>query len=355
MREPNSRFGKSRPDIVVLHDFVLDHYATFRESLVDVLSKIQPIADRGGGNIVVRQYLSRGGKASNLASALAKLGSQVHLIARTSRFGHSLAKMFLESEGVDISCVKADGKLALTVSIETKHEGRPINIMVSDPGSNGTFGYSNISKKGLQLMDKSDGVVLADWALNSRGTGLAKGVFGRVGKSKLLMIDPGDVSRRKNEVKELIDCVLRKGYGILSLNESEAMYLAEKASGERFGQRTVLPEILGLDAAKVLAEEFNMRVDLHTRLFSATISNGHCVTAPTYKVEAKRVTGAGDAWNAGNIYAECIGLSDLHRLEFANALAAYYVSSPEGIHPTLKVVSNLVKSWRNRRRRLVHT
>jgi ribokinase len=344
--------NETEPNIVVLHDFVLDHYVTFRHSLDDVFSQFAQVASRGGGNIVIDQYLSRGGKASNLASALARLGAHSHLIARTSKFGHSLAKVYLESVGVDISSVRADGRLALTVSLEMKKKKRSTNIMLSDPGSNGDFGFSNIGKNELRLLNKADAVVLADWALNSKGTDLADGIFDYVGRSKPLYIDPGDVSRRAKDIKGLLDEVLGKGYGILSLNESEALYLAKYGLKRSPRGTTASPEILGVRAAKSISSEFGIRVDLHTQLFSATIKDDHFVAAPTYRVNVRRVTGAGDAWNAGNVYAAHIHLSDESRLEFANALAAYYISSSTAKHPTRQDVNRIISAWRGRRRSL---
>ncbi len=352
MRSSRQENDISEPDIVVLHDFVLDHYVTFRHSLDDVFSQFAQVASRGGGNIVINQYLSRGGKASNLAAALARLGAHSHLIARTSKFGHSLAKMYLESVGVDISSVREDGRLALTVSLEMKQKERSTNIMLSDPGSNGDFGFSNIGKNELRILSKADAVVLADWALNSKGTDLAKGIFDYVGRSKPLYIDPGDVSRRAKDVKGLLNDVLRKGYGILSLNESEALYLAKYGLKRSPTRTTAPPEILGVKAAKTISSEFGIRVDLHTQLFSATIKDDHFVAAPTYRVNVRRVTGAGDAWNAGNVYAEHMRLSDKRRLEFANALAAYYISSSTAEHPTRQDVKRIISAWRGRKRSL---
>ncbi|MEM3017904.1 MAG: hypothetical protein QXO25_03385, partial [Candidatus Bathyarchaeia archaeon] len=97
------RFERKRnrqPDIAVLHDFVLDHYVTFESQLSKCLLQMRNVAARGGGNIVVSQYLVRGGKAANLASALARLGAKTHLIAKTSRLGRQLAEVFLRPAGV---------------------------------------------------------------------------------------------------------------------------------------------------------------------------------------------------------------------------------------------------------------
>jgi len=160
------------------------------------------------------------------------------------------------------------------------------------------------------------------------------------------------VSRRAKDIKGLLDEVLRKGYGILSLNESEALYLAKHGLKRSSTETTASPEILGVRAAKTISSELGIRVDLHTQLFSATITDDRFVAAPTYRVNVRRVTGAGDAWNAGNVYAEHMRLSDESRLEFANALAAYYISSSTAKHPTRRDVKRVISAWRGRRRSL---
>jgi len=42
-----------------------------------------------------------------------------------------------------------------------------------------------------------------------------------------------------------------------------------------------------------------------------------------------KVTGAGDAWNAGDIFAQGMGLEHRERLVFANATAAAYMRRPD--------------------------
>lgn len=54
---------------------------------------------------------------------------------------------------------------------------------------------------------------------------------------------------------------------------------------------------------------------------------------PAFDIQPKRLTGAGDAWNAGDMFGEVIGLSDDLRLMLANAVTAYYISDPERRHP----------------------
>ena len=63
----------------------------------------------------------------------------------------------------------------------------------------------------------------------------------------------------------------------------------------------------------------------------------------TFKVNVLRATGAGDAWNAGNIFADGNGLSDEGRLTLANAVAACYLARPDGVHPTREQLTRFLK------------
>jgi sugar/nucleoside kinase (ribokinase family) len=76
-------------------------------------------------------------------------------------------------------------------------------------------------------------------------------------------------------------------------------------------------------------------VDLHTSLFAGSFTKNNETVVPTFNVSALRSTGAGDAWNAGNIFGAALGLPDSCRLTLANAVAAYYISNPTAEHPTL--------------------
>ncbi|MGW8289582.1 MAG: hypothetical protein ACWGNP_04850, partial [Candidatus Bathyarchaeia archaeon] len=68
------------------------------------------------------------------------------------------------------------------------------------------------------------------------------------------------------------------------------------------------------------------------------------VIVPTFKVKALRTTGGGDAWNAGNILGDGNALSDECRLTLANAIAAYYLSDPNGAHPTRLKLAKFVEN-----------
>jgi sugar/nucleoside kinase (ribokinase family) len=132
---------------------------------------------------------------------------------------------------------------------------------------------------------------------------------------------------------------------ILSVNENEAIVYARLLdSGFVEGKEDLPFAELAMEAARVLARYLPARIDLHTTEFSASLRGKVEVVAPTFEVKVLRATGAGDAWTAGNIVGDHNGLSDLCRLRLANAVAACYLSDPEGRHPTWK---NLLSFLRN--------
>jgi sugar/nucleoside kinase (ribokinase family) len=102
---------------------------------------------------------------------------------------------------------------------------------------------------------------------------------------------------------------------------------------------------LAVEAARVLANHLPARIDLHTTTFSATFTKKTEVFVPTFKVKALRATGAGDAWDAGNILGDRNALSDECRLMLANAVAAYYLSDIDGEHPTLQKLAKFVEAF----------
>jgi sugar/nucleoside kinase (ribokinase family) len=131
---------------------------------------------------------------------------------------------------------------------------------------------------------------------------------------------------------------------ILSLNENEAISYATILNDEiSEQQRKRRLDELALDAARVLAKNLTTRIDLHTTTFSATFNKKNEVVVPAFKVKALRATGAGDAWNAGNILADANDLSDTSRLTLANAVAACYLSDPKGLHPTRRKLIQFIE------------
>jgi len=230
-------------------------------------------------------------------------------------------------------------KASLTTALELKSERGKANVMLRDLGSLEDFGSTNLTDDDYKAFETADYVCLFNWAGTRRnGTELARTVFRKVktkGKGKTYF-DTADPTPNREKIPELMKNVLKTELvDVLSLNENEAVTYASliskefdaKRDGKRFDE-------LALESARMLTSHLPARIDLHATAFSATFTKKGETVVPAFKVKALRATGAGDAWDAGNILGDAFELSAECRLLLANAVAAFYVSSLEGAHPT---------------------
>ena len=323
-------------NVVFLPDFFVDHFLTLSE-FESILFKFKEIYQQGGGNFPeIPQKISQGGNSVNTALALARLGFSSHLICKTDQLGLHLLEYFLGKNGVDISRVKTDGKLAITTALEFGN--RHTNVMIGDTGSVSDFSFDVLDEKDKDLISKSDMICVTTWNLNKNGTKLAREVFRFAKKHNIkTFFDSGDPSPRKNEIPDLFNNVLTdKNLDILGLNENELLYY--------YGFKPKSNEDI-VNAAIELKKKLHARIDLHTANFSCTVDK-KCTIVPTLDIDKKyRSTGAGDAWNAGDIFAEIIGLNDDERLFFASSVACYYISSIEPVHPTLNDIVKYISKY----------
>jgi ribokinase len=338
-----------KASVVLMPDFFLDNFLAYNGTLNSFISEVSRVAEQGGGNIPrTNQVIQRGGNATNTASALSTLGIKTHIILRTNPLGLTLLKHFL-GKNVDLSHVKTDGKMALTVALELKNDERKVNVMLGYPGSVADFGFNSLSKDDLSLIGTADYVCVLNWNQNLHSTELAGEVFKlvkRKGRGKTFF-DSGDPSPRKNEIKSLVRKVLMSGtIDVLSLNENEAVWYAsyfnKSIAGKRREKRLT---DLAIEAARILRNHLKIRLDLHTPNYTATLERKEYVV-PTFRIPIRRVTGAGDTWNAADIFGEIMELPPEQRLLFANAAAAFYISTLYGRHPSVKDIVSFLKSER---------
>jgi len=324
--------------VVVMPDFYLDYILTYPGKLEEMTASFVEVAQRGGGNLLGWQHtMGRGGNASNVVAQLSKFGCEVVPIIETDELGKIVLEHFLK--GADLSHVKTTGTMSRTVSFETEHSGRRVNIMVSDPGSLSQFGSDKLTEEDKQLITEADFVCVLNWNQNLSGTELAEKVFSLAkneGKATTFF-DPGDPALRIHEIKALNEQVLTPGLvDVLSVNENELMHLAKEVAEDT-------SEIEGAEENALFqaASVFSMlvpRVDLHTPEFSATFVDGQRLKVPCVKIKPAKVTGAGDAWNAADIFAQGVGLGHKERLIFANAAGAAYLEKRGLEPPTLNEV-----------------
>ncbi|MEM2440594.1 MAG: carbohydrate kinase family protein [Candidatus Bathyarchaeia archaeon] len=344
--------------VVVMPDFFLDRFVTLNFDLKTFVSTVANVVRRKGGSVDgIVQKDFRGGNAVNTASALARIGVKVTPIICTDKFGFQLLKFYLKSPRISLSHVKIVEKPSITTALEFQTVNGKTNVMLRDVGSLADFGPQNLSGEDFEAIRDADYVCVFNWAGTRKfGTDLAQTVFQHVkakGRGKTYF-DSADPTPNEKKAPDLIKKVLQADLvDILSLNENEAVFYATHLDPKVKSLRQKLNfEELAVKSAKTLAKHLNTRIDLHTTNMSATFTGNSQVVIPTFKVPVLRATGAGDAWNAGNIVGDAYGLPDAARLTLANATAAYYISNPKAEHPTreqlIKFCDRLKGKWKTK-------
>ncbi len=329
-----------KPKVVVMPDFFFDRIINVKDNLENFSSKITKIIKQNGGSLDgMSQMDFKGGNAINTASALITLGAKVTPIICTNENGGNKIRSYLKNETVDLSHIKIGKKASITTALEFDVKNKKINIMLRDLGDLANFKTSNLTNRDYLIIDDADYVCLFNWAGTKKyGTELAKKVFSRVkkkGKGKTYY-DTADPNSNSKEIPKLLKNVLKSSFvDILSLNENEAISYAS------FFDKNILDisrkkpnNKAALQAAKILAKNLTARIDLHTSSFAASLTKKKETCIATFNIKPLRVTGAGDAWNAGNILADTNLLSDKSRLMLANAISACYLTDPQGNYPT---------------------
>jgi len=338
-------------NVVIMPDFFLDRLVSLDWN-VDAFSKnLETVTRNKGGSIDdIHQTDLRGGNAINTASALAALGVKVIPIVCTNKFGLQIIKFHLKPYKVDVSHVKISKEASITTAIELETEKGKVNVMLRNVGSLADFGPQYLDNGDFEAIEKADYICVFNWAGTKHfGTKLAKTVFHHA-KTKGMgrtYCDTADPTPNKDNIPELVKDVLKgKDIDVLSVNENEAICYASQLSDEIEELKKHLPlEETAKESAKILASHLSARIDLHTTSFSATFTKKCEMVIPTFEVPVLRATGAGDAWNAGNILGDASELSDGSRLSLANAVAAYYVSDKSGTHPTRKQLAKFCQKF----------
>jgi sugar/nucleoside kinase (ribokinase family) len=334
--------------VAMMPDFFLDRLVTYDGDVKELSEALALVAERKGGGVHgIKQHELRGGNAANAASALAALGLKAYPIMITSPLGLHLLKFYLDPLNVDLTHVKTHGKMAITTAIEVGYSGEKVNIMMSDLGSLPDFGPEDLTTQDRELLKKVDYVCVFNWASTRRwGTGLAESVFRSAkgeGKGKTYY-DTSDPLPNKEAIPKLVKHVLSESLvDILSVNENEAFCYASQLDGKIGHKRKRLrPDESAKACARTLAKHLSARIDIHTTTMAGSFKGELETIVPTFRVPVLRTTGAGDAWNAGNILGDALNLPTRERLTLANAVAAHYISNPNGEHPTLPKLADFI-------------
>ena len=320
--------------VVCTPSFYLDHFLTV-DDVGDFCRMLGGKCMAGGGNVpgFVQTVLSGGG-GNNTAIGLAQLGLSSHFVGRTSELGFHILKFFAGNSGVDISHVKTDGRLGQTLALEIGQ--KKVNVMLNDVGSNYDFGFDSLRDTDLELIETSHLISVHDWGTNAvGGTDLAERGFEYAKQYGVkTYFDSADPSPRLADVPDLFRRIISsKNLDIMSMNQNEL----QKHTGHT-----------RVEHALEFKRQIKARIDYHSPHYAVSIGD-EATFFPTFDVELHRSTGAGDAWNSGNIFGELLDLSPPIRLCLANAVAGYYVSSRRGAHPTVDDLVTFIQTKKLRR------
>jgi sugar/nucleoside kinase (ribokinase family) len=312
-----------RFDVAVLHDYFVDRLVHTGE-IKSFIGMIERKNGEGGGGIHgVSQEDIRGGNAVNLAHALSVLGATTLLITHSD--SHHLPLLVETFEGLDAELRVKPLPAGLTVAFE----GRT-NVMVSRVGGAGAFSPELLDETDWKMLKGCRIVCSENWAANSKGTQLLVALRKKLGGKAVIFLNPADFRDQLGRFATL--CRLMKKTRIidwLSVNEYEAAAAASALGLRIAGSGAVCRAISGA---------LGIRVDVHTDHVSYSCTEGLLVSARAKRVAPRRLTGAGDVWDAASIYAWLHGYGEGERLKFANAAGRAYVSSPSVAPPRLAEV-----------------
>jgi ribokinase len=344
----NAEFDKY--SIVVMPDFFIDRIIRIK-SIKTFLEEIPKKEKSGGGSI---RDISiddvRGGNAVNIAYCLAKLGVNVTLFTIADKIGSAvLNSIFSKFDNNKVKLKITDGKHGHTTAFEFFNEqGSKVNIMLNDVGDIANFGPEHIDNDdSLESLHNANAVIVVNWGSNLKGTQLIKYAF-QNSPNALHIIDPADIESRKYQFRDALS-VIGNNMDILSINENECNSLLatlgldsyQLTDIEKYSQD--IQSLRIKDSTIELSDKIGISTNIHTRIGSAWSDGRESVFVPSFKVEPKTLTGAGDAWNAAYILGHLIGLSKEKRLLFSNAYAALYVSNPFSEPSDLNQVIDFLK------------
>lgn len=320
--------------VVVLNDFFLDRIIKI-PNLDNLYNQIFEKSKFGGSIRGFSQTDLKGGNATNVAYALARLGCPVSLITIADKTcSHMIKEIFSEFSNVSLFII--DGKPGRTTSLEFNNAGNIVNIMISDLGDNENFGPEKLGIEEQDAIKRADAVIITNWASNKKGTELSQFAFSK-SKSAFHLLDPADIQTRSKEFKDALFKLA--GYlGSLCINENECNILLKQLGLDMISDESKTRKLV-----LELANMTSIPIDLHTSSGSYWSNGKEIEFVQSFPVQPKLVTGAGDVWDAANLLGYVANLNPIERLGFANATASLYVGNSLGIPPTMGEVLSFVE------------
>ncbi len=318
---------------VVLPDLFVDHMIPV-ESMSQLQSGLQRVLAQGGGNVLLPgQRLKLGGNAANTAHALARLGVPTTLVCQSDGVGRLLWENATKGLPADHQGVMEVPHPSTTVALEVAEESA--NLMLSDPGPLARLHPKDLDERVWSWIQQADLVAVTNWAQTlEHGTRLLADVVRHAKKADTFsFLDTGDPAHRGASARALLDeKEIFEGLDAWGLNGHEARFFAGFLLDEDPGR-------IDLDAAAAaLGRHTAGRIDIHSHQDAITIEHDETVRVPAFPVDPQHRTGAGDAWNAGNLTGTLLGLDPVHRLTLAHATATLTLTGNTSGPPRMKHV-----------------
>jgi len=318
---------------------------------VETIDRFGDLIKAAAGHSSLREIVvtetDPGGCAINMGDGLATLGVAVETFATV---GEPLNPAFLEysekaklhswgaEPGRTLAFEFNDGKLMFS-SVSPLAEFTPQRI--AKYLKDGTF---------LRACYAAGLIAITDWTLfphmTACWTSLQADVFSKLKHRPQFFFDLVDpVSRSEEDIAAMLQVLSgfsHYGTVTLGLNQNEANLLSKITGGQ--GLLTPDPAEAQAQAQRLLETLKINEIVIHSVAYAVSASaEGSGQTAGPVCATPKKLTGAGDRFNAGYALGLLLKLNTEHRLQLAVATSGLYVR--QGKSATLEQVIQFIESW----------
>jgi sugar/nucleoside kinase (ribokinase family) len=304
--------------MTVLPDFFLDVLVNPNMSYEELMQGINLTFSRGGGNFLGPEVsFVEGGNGGNVAKTLAGLGIPTTFIAESSTLGKELIEFYFHPLGIRTQ-ISTKGTLASSVIFEIPSEKGTNNVMLSSTGSLTNYGANKLTKDQWDILKDSDVVAITN-AQNLHMEDLVENILGNIPASTSVSIDFSDLTPHLHRIDGIIERIFDHSNPpeIIVGNEIEICQLAK----EQLDRPDKAIKLLSASYPSIL---FGLHMAHKAEIWK---NNELLAEEPCFKVQVQKTTGAGDNWHAGLIIGWKLGFPMEQTAEFANAVAAYQIST----------------------------
>ncbi len=305
--------------MTVLPDFFLDVIIDPRMSYEQLIKEIKTVYSRGGGNLLGPEArFIPGGNGGNVAKTLAGLGASTTFICETSQLGKQLIEFFMHPLGIK-TFISTSGDMASSIILEIPHGSDKHNVMFSASGSVADFSSEKLTPEQWNVLQDSHVIAICN-AQNYQMEDLVENILREVPPSVVVSVDFSDLTPHLQRIEGFKHRILehpRRPPSFITGNETEFQLLAQEPNSapEKAIHKlsSTYPEIMfGL--------HMSTKVEIWKKGEQLSIE-------PCFKISVLNATGAGDSWHAGFLTGWQIGLTIPDSTVFANAAAAYQIST----------------------------